>query len=91
MYQAYRAYIPPPPRTPQVEHVRDMEGSSLGEALWELLAETYTWVPRGDGSLNTYWLPAQFALALPFFLGLGNQVRVCYVCGDGEGGNTAGV
>ncbi len=68
----------------QVEHIRDMEGSSLGEALWELLAETYTWVPRGDGSLNTYWLPAQFALALPFFMGLGNQV------GAGCGGGVAG-
>ncbi|KAG2491151.1 hypothetical protein HYH03_010592 [Edaphochlamys debaryana] len=55
----------------QVEHLRDMHDGSVAGALAELLTETYLWMPRGDGSLNTYWLPAQFAMALPYFMGLG--------------------
>lgn len=56
------------------------DAGGVGGALRELVGDTYRWVPPGDGSLNTFWLPSQFAMALPYFTGMGPQVwGVCEV------------
>eukprot|EP00198_Chlamydomonas_reinhardtii_P009720 XP_001699057.1 predicted protein [Chlamydomonas reinhardtii] len=49
------------------------DAGGVGGALRELVGDTYRWVPPGDGSLNTFWLPSQFAMALPYFTGMGPQ------------------
>ncbi|KXZ51772.1 hypothetical protein GPECTOR_11g215 [Gonium pectorale] len=59
----------------QIGELQDVaeDGDGILAAVAELLTDVYSWVPGGDGAKETYWLPAQLIIAMPYFLGLGQQ------------------